>query len=178
MQEEADPVLQTPRPQPLAQRYQVIIVDPDEVVFLNQRGDTVREALINPLVALAGLAFVFGEVEAEMEQRPQRGIGIAVVILVDVAMREVDRRGGNAFVALRRNLAALVVALRAGPAEPDALIIAQRGIERAGQTALCSCGTSGLRNGDPVRNDDELAYRTSLHGLDNSPAQLITPTSE
>jgi hypothetical protein len=156
----------------------MIIVDPDEIVFLDQRGDAVGEALVDPLVALAGLALIFGEVEPKVKQRPQRGIGIAVVIFVDISVREIDGRRGDALVALRRNLIVLVVAFGARPAEPDALVVAQRGIERAGQTALSACGTSGLRNGDPVRNDDELAYRTSLHGLDNSPAQLITPTSE
>ncbi len=156
----------------------MVVMDPDEIVFLDQRRDACGKAFVDPLIALAGLAFVLSQVEAEMEQRPQRGIGIAVVILVDIAVREVDRRGGDAVVALRGYFALVLLALRARPAEPDALVIAQRRVQRAGKPALRTRGAACLGHRDPVRDDDEFAYRTSLQGLDNRPAQLITPTSE
>ncbi|GAA3794482.1 hypothetical protein GCM10022600_14820 [Qipengyuania pelagi] len=64
------------------------------------------------------------------------------------------------------------------PAEPDAAMLAERGIEGPGKPALRSGSAARLGYCDPVRDDDEFRYRTSLHGLDNRPAQLITPTSE
>ena len=179
MEEEPDPVRDAARTQTFAERDQVIIVDPDEIVFFDQRRDRFGEGFVDALVPLAGLAFVFGQVQPVMEQRPQSRIGVAVVIFVDIALRKVDRRGRHAIMGLGIYPAAgTLFAFLPRPAEPDAAMLAQRGIERPCQPALCPGSAAGLGHCDTVRNDDEFGYRTSLQGLDNRPAQLITPTSE
>src|SRR3546814_4111045 len=62
----------------------MIVVDPDEVVGFYKRRDSLREALIDPLIAAAEAAVIFGEVDPVMEEWPQRPVGIAVIIFVDV----------------------------------------------------------------------------------------------
>src|SRR3546814_14896691 len=80
----------------------MIVVDPDEVVGFYKRRDSLREALIDPLIAAAEAAVIFGEVDPVMEEWPQRPVGIAVIIFVDVLFFEVDRRRGDARSEERR----------------------------------------------------------------------------
>ncbi len=172
VEEEADPVLEAARAQPLAQRDQVVIVDPDDVVGLDQRGDRLGETLVDPLVALAGLALVFGQVDAVVEQRPQRRIGIAVVILLDVLRLEVDRRDGDAVVLLISDLAGEFGHLFARPAEPDALLLAQRGAERPGKPALRARRPAGLGHRDTIRDYHKTAQRMVFHDFDSRPRAI------
>ena len=136
MEEEADPVLEAALAQLLAERDQMVIVDPDQIVRLDQRRDRLGEALVDPLVAAAEAAVIFGEVDPIVEERPQGAVGIAVIIFVDVLLLEVDRRGGDAVVALQVDLAGELVGLLARPAEPDAARFAQRRRERDRKPAL------------------------------------------
>ena len=85
MQEEADAVFQSPRPQALAQGQQMIIMHPDQIVFLDQGLDAFGKAFVYPFIAFARLTLVFGQIEPIMEQRPQCRIGIAIVIFVNIA---------------------------------------------------------------------------------------------
>jgi hypothetical protein len=55
---------------------------PDQIVLLDQRRNTLRKSLVDPLIPLAELAFIFGQVDAVMKQWPQCRIGIAVVIFI------------------------------------------------------------------------------------------------
>ena len=71
VEEEADPVLHAALAQLLAERDQMIIVDPDQVVRLDQRRDRLGEALVDPLVAAAEAAVIFGQVDPVVEERPQ-----------------------------------------------------------------------------------------------------------
>src|SRR3546814_5189115 len=74
MQEEADPVLEAAVAKLLAERDQMIVVDPDEVVGFYKRRDSLREALIDPLIAAAEAAVIFGEDDPVMEEWPQRPV--------------------------------------------------------------------------------------------------------
>ena len=127
-----DPVLA----QLLAQRDQMIIVDPDQVVGLDQRRDRLGEALVDPLVAGAEAAVIFGKVDPVVEERPQGAIGVAVIIFVDVLLFEVDGRRGDAVVAVQVDLAGERVGLLARPAEPQAARFPQRRRQRDRQPAL------------------------------------------
>ena len=84
-------ILHTVLAQLLAERDQMVIVDPDQIVGLDQRRDRLGEALVDPLVAGAEAAVIFGEVDPVVEERPQGAVGIAVIIFVDVLLFEVDR---------------------------------------------------------------------------------------
>ncbi len=182
VQEETDAVLEPARAQPLAQWDEMVIVDPDGIVGLDQRRNLVGKAFVDALVALARLAFVLREVEAVMEQRPQRRIGIAVVIFVDIALRQIDRRGGHAVIGLRVDMpGAPAFAFLPRPAEPQPLAIAERRMQRAGKAALRARCAARLGHCNAVGDDDEsglIGQRTSLHGLLSRPAQLMIPTSE
>src|SRR3546814_5048194 len=96
VEEQADPVLQPVRAEPLAQRQEMIILHPDQIFRLDQRDQAVRELLVDALIAHPELILIFGQVDAIVKQRPQRAVGIAVVIFLDVMGFQVDRRGGEA----------------------------------------------------------------------------------
>jgi hypothetical protein len=96
MQEEADPVLHPQLAQLTGQRDQVIVVHPDQVVLADQRAKRLGEPLVHPLIALAVGAVVGGQVGAIVQQRPERLVGVAVVIFVEIVLGEVDRGHGDA----------------------------------------------------------------------------------
>src|SRR3546814_8483073 len=89
---EADPVAKAVRAQSLAQRQEMIILHPNQIVRLDQRDQAVRELLVDAFIAAAELILILGKVDAIMEERPERAVGIAVVIFLDVLRLEVDRR--------------------------------------------------------------------------------------
>ena len=101
VQEEADPVLHAQLAQLPGQRDQVVVVHPDQVVGLDQRRQRLGEPPVHPLVALAIGPVVGGQVGAVVEQRPQRLVGVAVVVFVEVGLLEVDDGGGHAVDGLR-----------------------------------------------------------------------------
>ncbi len=101
VEEEAEAVLRTALAQFLPQREQVIILNPDRVVFLDQRLDGVGEAFVDALIAAGKFAFIFRQIDAIVKERPQGTVGVAVVIFLDILLFEVDGRGGDAFVALK-----------------------------------------------------------------------------
>ena len=69
MQEKADPVTDAAFPQPLAEREQMIVVHPDQVVRLDQRLQRLGKARIDALIALREAAFELGDVDPVMEER-------------------------------------------------------------------------------------------------------------
>lgn len=105
MDEKADTVLYAARTQTVAKRDQMVIVDPDKVIFLDQRKDVFGKTVVDPLVALPCAILEPGEVDAIVEQRPKRRIGVTVVIFVEFALCEIDRRGRYAIVALKVEIA-------------------------------------------------------------------------
>ncbi|MNY62882.1 hypothetical protein D3C86_1997670 [compost metagenome] len=64
MQEEADAIGHPQPPKFIGQGDQVVIVDPDQVVRPDQRGQGLGEAAIDPLIALAERALVGGQIRA------------------------------------------------------------------------------------------------------------------
>ncbi len=144
-----------------AERKQVIVVDPDEVFFLDQWQHRVGEARVDPLVALTEIAVVFGQIDAVVEQRPERAVGVAVVVFLDILRFEVDRGSGDAVVALHVEVAGELLGFLSGPAEPDAAMFAQGGVERHGEPPLRPGGACRLGDGDPVRDDDQSTHYKS-----------------
>ena len=175
MEEEPHAVLQPLLAQQPAQRDHVVIVHPDEVVGRDVRRDLLAEDAVHPLVAALIVALELGQIEPVVEQRPQRRIGIAVVIFLDLLLGEVDRPRGDAAIGLEMEL--VVGADLARPAEPDAAALFQRRGQRDRQPALRG-GLLRAGRRHPVRDDDDAAQRIALQGFDNSTAQLISPTSE
>ena len=70
VQEETDPVLD-PQPAQIARhRDQVIVVDPDDVVRLDQGSQNLGEPPVHPLVPFAIGPFVGGQIDPVVEQGP------------------------------------------------------------------------------------------------------------
>src|SRR5690606_2132124 len=127
---------------------------------------------------LAELALIFGQVDAVMEQRPERRIGVAIIIFVHVERGEIDHSSCDAVAFLNMDLARKLLHLLAGPAEPQPPVLPQRSLKRPCQSPLGACGTASLGDRHPIGNYYQPAHRTSFQLRDNKPAQLITPTSE
>src|SRR3546814_14118817 len=117
-----------------------------------------------------------------MEERPERAVGIAVVIFRDVLRLEVDRRGGEAIGARHGQLAGEMLDLLARPAEPDAAMLAQRAVHRAREPALRAGRAAALVDRYAVRDDDPPAHRTDSPPRPRIPAhgtlQNPQPTPE
>ena len=153
----------------------MVVVHPDEVVGFDVRADDLAERAVDALVPALEIALELGQAEPVVEQRPQRAVRVAVIIFLDVLLRQVDRRGGDAAVGAETDVAGL--ARLARPAEPDAVMFAERRGERDGEPALRAALFRAGRL-DAVGDDDEAAQRIALQGRLNSTAQLIIPTSE
>src|SRR5690606_34967915 len=125
MKEEADSVVDPAFAQLGAERDHVIVLHPDCIVSLDQRTDRVGKSLIGALVAAGKVAFVLGEVDTVVEQRPEGAIGVPVVVLLYILLLEVDRRCGNAASALQRDLSGKLFGEFTRPAKPDAAHFAQ-----------------------------------------------------
>ena len=107
-----------------AERDQVIVVHPDDVVGLQQRLERAREALVDVDVALVVAGLELREVEPVVKHRPQHGVGIAEVVLVVLCGLERQGRDWSAAglgeVGRGAQLLAAVPDL-AAPAEPEAV---------------------------------------------------------
>ena len=111
-----------------------------------------------------------------MEQRPERTVGEAVVIFLNVLLGQVHDGGSHALIGLETQVVILTGLPR--PAEPDAVLFPQRRRQSHRKAALRAAGPGRGGGLYAVRNDDQAAHRTSVHGLLSSIAELISPTSE
>src|SRR3546814_1923919 len=114
----------------------MIILHPNQIVRRDQRDQAVRELLVDAFIAAAELILILGKVDAIMEERPERAVGIAVVIFLDVLRLEVDRRGGEAIGARNSPLAGEMLDLLFRPADQDAAMLAQRAVHRDSEHAM------------------------------------------
>src|SRR3546814_20330797 len=99
-----------------------------------------------------------------MEQWPEGAVGKSVVIFVEVLLLEIDRRRGDALIALKIDMAGKILGGFARPAEPDTAVFAARGGERNSEAAFVAAAFAS-RWLDPVRHDNQTAQLTELQGL-------------
>ncbi len=131
MQEEADAVADAQLTAGFGEGNQVVVVDPDDVVGLEQRLELLGQHGVDPPVAVVLLTAVAGQVDAVVKDRPERGVGEAAIVLVIVAFVQRQRDIGDVadFLGVdgrgRADLAA--------PAEPDASGLAQGIVDTDGQ---------------------------------------------
>src|SRR3546814_9942217 len=115
---------------------------------------------LDAVVPALEIAGIFGQVDAEMEQRPERLVGIAVIIFVDVLLLQIDGRGLDPFILRKADLSGEILRDLARPADPDAPAFPEGLGKRDGQAAL----VAGLgRATDPVGNDYQAAHAKRLH---------------
>ena len=153
MQEEADRPGKAVGPDLRAERHEVIVVHPDHIVGLQQRAQAAADPLVDAPEGLGEAPVEVREVDAVVEDRPERLIGEAAVEFLDVGRRHVD--GGELHAAFRLDLQRTERALLAGlsrPAEPDAAALAQGIANADGEPA----GLAGVvQRSDAVRDDKE-----------------------
>src|SRR3546814_1877929 len=118
-----------------AQRDQVIVVNPEQVVRLDQRDQRVGETGVHPFIAPGKAALELRKIDTIVEQGPQRAVGIAVVIFVYVLLFEIDGGGSDAVIGLEIDLAGEMRGRVARPSEPEAAVLPQRGGQCDGQPA-------------------------------------------
>ena len=138
----------------LAERDQVVVVHPQQVVGLEQGLQRVGEALVDPDVALVIVPVEAGEVDAIVKERPQRAVREAVVVLLVVLAREIRRgRGDAAALDLPRGDAGVAGDL-AAPPEPQPTRFLERVEQRHRESARAH---ALLRRGDAVADHHQAA---------------------
>ncbi len=127
VEEESHAVVDTALAQLRAERDHVIVLHPHGVVGLDQRLHGVGEPLVGAAVSVGEIALELGEVDPVVEQRPQRAVGVAVVVFLDVLLLEIDRGCRDPVGPGERDLAGELVGQLARPPEPDPAHLAQGG---------------------------------------------------
>ena len=109
---------------------------------------------VDALIALIVAAVENGEVDAVVEQRPQRAVRIAPVILGVVFGREIEGRVGDA-IGLGQGRLGRPLGDRAAPAEPQPPVRLQRRLETNREAARRGCLDDRR---DAVRYNDEAVH--------------------
>ncbi len=107
-------------PQHLAEWDHVIILHPDDVFGFDQRAGRVGEAVVDAVIAAFEIAGIFGQVDAIVKERPERLVGVTVIIFVYVLLFEIDRRRLDAFIFGKADMAGEIFGDFARPTDPDA----------------------------------------------------------
>ena len=155
VQEEADRLAPAKRTQPLSERDQVIVVHPHQIARVQHRPQRAREGLVDPQIARQVAPGEADQRRPVMEQRPQHPVGVADVVFVPVAPRQVERRPGDVAGGDAGRRCARLLGERAAEAKPDAPSRLQRGAQRHRQPALA--GLAGVHRPDAVRHDHQTA---------------------
>src|SRR5215813_907219 len=100
MQEKSDPAGAPSPPQGVRDGNQVIVMDPDEIVVLNNFFELCRKMIIDPKISTEIPQRKLGEVQPIMQNRPQHTISEAIVIFLVVVLRQI---GDNIFNILVPN---------------------------------------------------------------------------
>ena len=95
VQEKADRLPAIQLAQRFAERDQMIVVHPDEIVGLQHRRQRPREHPVDAQIAREIAAREADQRRSVMKQRPQHAIGIADVVFVVVMPRQIDDSGGD-----------------------------------------------------------------------------------
>ena len=164
-------------PQLLGDRNQVIVVNPDQVVGLEDLRQLGREMLVHPEITCEVAPIELGQIDAIVQHRPQHPVGEAIVIFLIVLLGEVghderalplsdrarfDCTGGNDFAA---------------PAEPHALHFVENWRQRNFEPARTVAGArTGKR--DSVGDKNQPRQYRSSQLRDSRMAVRISPAIE
>ncbi len=156
----------------------MVVVDPYDIVLPEQRAQTIGEHAIDPQVAAGVGAGIFLQVDAVVKDRPEHAVGEAVVIFLDVVLRQVDEHIIDLVDLDRLRFAGrLLLRHLAAPAEPHAAAIFERRLDRdrhpAGERR-----TRGVGNRDAIGNDDQSRAHASSQLDDSLVAVLMIPAIE
>ena len=130
MQEKTDPVGVASPPQCVRDRDQVIVVDPDEIVTLDDFLKLGRKVIVDPEIPAEVPERKLGEVEPIVQYRPQHPIGETVIVFLIIMLSQIGDDvfdvlvldGSHSQLVLRSNLPA--------PSKPHATVVLQRRPQR------------------------------------------------
>ena len=177
MKEKSDGVAMAARPQLASQQHQVIIVHPDDVILPEQRAQTVGEHAVDPDIAAGVGAGVFLQIDPVVKDRPQDAIGEAVVIFLNVVLRQINEDIGDLVDIDDLRLPVRLLGDLAAPAEPHSVAILERSLDRNRHSP--GEGRPGrIRNRHAVGDDDQSRAHASSQLDDSRVALLIMPAME
>ena len=136
-----------------------------------------REPGVDAAIALEIAALESREVDAKVQERPQAVVAEAVVVAVELVLREVERRHRQAVDLLRMQARAARRGRAPAPAEPQPAVLAQ-GIDQPHRESARGGGPA--HGPDAVRHDDE-ARRLQANASqprERRIAAFTMPTSE
>ncbi len=176
MQKEPDPVSVPPLSQLRCQGEEMVVVDPDQIVRLQERRQRVGEFRVDPLIALHIGGPEIGEIQPVVEDRPQHAVGEAEIVFLVILPRERQRHRRHPALGMsgRRDARPFLDHL-AVPAEPDAAAFCQRVRQRHGEAAALG-RLGGVRH--PVGDHHQPAHITASQGRERRVAPLMMPTIE
>jgi hypothetical protein len=130
MQEESDPVGMPTPPQGVGDRDQVIVVDPDEIVILDDLFEFGREMKVDAEISAEVTPRKLGKIQPIMQNWPQHPIGETVIVFLKFVFGEIGDDvldivtfdGSRSQFILRADLSA--------PSDPDAAVAVQRRPQR------------------------------------------------
>ena len=176
VEEEADRIDAAARPEFARQRHQMIVVNPDDVVLLDDRFELIGEQAVDAHVAALVGARIFLQIDPIVQDRPQHPVGEAVVIFLVIGLGEVDDRVFDPAAPDAARRRRFLIADVAAPAEPDADAFAQRGLDGDRQPAGKLLARVG--KGHSIRDDDQARSHASSQLDDRRVAVLIMPAIE
>jgi hypothetical protein len=157
VQEEPDRLPAIELAQGLTERDQMVVVHPDEILGQQHRRQSLGEIAVDPHVAGKVAPRKPDQRRPVMKQRPQHAIGVADVVFVVIAPRQIEEGGGDIAVGRQLWRAARPLADRTAVAEPDPAVALQRGAQSRRQPALARLVAPD--RSDPVGDDNQAARR-------------------
>ena len=161
MQEKSHAGAHSRFPQGRRRQHEVVVVDPDKVVFLRGFRDHLGELAIHLLIGLPVLGIEIATRRHVVKQRPDDFIGEAGIKLCDIFFGERDRPQsvGAAMRGPDQQRFDGFVRAGTGPTDPDSGLVAPTRFESRGQSSGTSFQTCATRmfpdkNRQPVRNVD------------------------
>ena len=150
---------------------------PDHVVGLDERRQRVGEQRVDPQISGELDRGEFGQIDPIVQDRPQHAVGEAVVIILEIDVRQIERNECPPLPSDHRRLRdAAILGHPPAPAEPDPLALFERRVDRDGEAA--GLRRLGAGDRDPVRDYDETRHHTSSHLIDRRIAELMMPAIE
>ena len=164
VQEESDPQVGPALAQHLRHELQLVVVHPHGGVEVRVLGGCFREAGVHGLVGVPPGPVVLRRRDDVVVERPQRGIGEALVVLLDLLCGQGDRHHVDAVGGERLDDLGIRIARAPVPADPRTGLAAHDRLERGDEPAGRPLPTGGAVGClDPVHrqavgDDDEVVH--------------------
>jgi hypothetical protein len=154
MVKKPDPVAMTAIAKCLGQRQQVIIMNPDNVVGLQNLVQFGREALVDPHIAAEIAAREFRKIQPIMQNRPEHSVGVPVVIFLVVLFGEVGQHVRLMTMLNRADRHIRCGSDQTAPAEPNPRVSPQNRADRDCKPARAASAVAA-GDGDTIGDHDQ-----------------------